>query len=240
MDIYVGNISTHLEEDDLRELFEPFGSVLSTRLIKSREFGQHKGFGFVKMHSAIDAARAIDDLNGRTYGGRNLVVHVAKSRSEQLGSSNEDGGYRPRRNYNNPDQDFNRSNYRDYNQGNYDYNREGYNDYNQSNGQDHYQNYNQDYNSRRNYRDYNQESQDYRKNQEFNRNEYNQAYRNYDSGERINHYTQAKRTQEDEFVKVKFDREEPPQEEDIPLKVIDEASFEKETTEDGFIKISFN
>lgn len=90
MDIYVGNLSTNVTEDDLKILFEAYGTVLATTLIRDRERGVNKGYGFVKMHNAIDAARAIDDMNGRIVSGRNLVVHVAKSRQEQSNFNREE------------------------------------------------------------------------------------------------------------------------------------------------------
>lgn len=77
MDIYIKNLHPNLEEEQLRVLFEPFGTVVSTTIVRDKETRLSKGYGFVKMHSAIEAQRAIDDMNGRTLGGKNLIVTEA-------------------------------------------------------------------------------------------------------------------------------------------------------------------
>jgi RNA recognition motif-containing protein len=77
MDIYIKNLHPNLEEEQLRVLFEPFGEVLSTTIVRDKETRLSKGYGFVKMFNAIDAQRAIDDMNGRLLGGKNLVVSEA-------------------------------------------------------------------------------------------------------------------------------------------------------------------
>ncbi len=77
MDIYIRNLHPNLEEEQLRVLFEPFGTVVSTTIVRDKETRLSKGFGFVKMHNAIEAQRAIDDMNGRTLGGKNLIVTEA-------------------------------------------------------------------------------------------------------------------------------------------------------------------
>ncbi len=83
MDLYVGNIHTSLEEDALRTLFSAFGPVVSSVVIKDRETGRSRGFGFVKMYNAADAERAIAELHGRIVAGRNLVVYESKPKEER-------------------------------------------------------------------------------------------------------------------------------------------------------------
>ena len=82
MNIYVGNLSYTMEENDVREVFEQHGAVDSVNLIMDRATGRKKGFGFVEM-SDEDGQKAIDSLNGTEVYGRNIVVNVAKPRGER-------------------------------------------------------------------------------------------------------------------------------------------------------------
>ena len=79
--IYVGNLSYSLSSNELEELFAQFGPVDSAKIIEDRESGRSKGFGFVEMQEEADAAAAIEELNGKEFGGRNMVVNEAKPRS---------------------------------------------------------------------------------------------------------------------------------------------------------------
>jgi RNA recognition motif-containing protein len=90
MNIYVGNLSTEVIEDDLRLAFEPFGQVESATIIKDRDSGQSKGFGFVEMSSKSEGQSAIDGLNGTELKGKTLNVNEARPRTESRGRS---GGY---------------------------------------------------------------------------------------------------------------------------------------------------
>ena len=83
MNIYVGNLSYNLTEDDLRALFAEFGDVTSAKLIMDRYTGQSKGFGFVEMSDDGAAQKAIDELNGRDVSGRSLTVNKARPREER-------------------------------------------------------------------------------------------------------------------------------------------------------------
>lgn len=78
--IYVGNLSFQTSENDIRELFGQIGVVESVDLIRDRETGRFKGFGFVEMSSA-DADKAIAQLNGKEYGGRQLTVNEARPKT---------------------------------------------------------------------------------------------------------------------------------------------------------------
>jgi len=88
--LYVGNLSNETTEENLRELFMQAGGVVSVALIKDRDSGQSKGFGFVEMSSQADAQKAISMFNGHTLGDRQLTVNVARPREERGG-----GGFRP-------------------------------------------------------------------------------------------------------------------------------------------------
>ncbi len=93
MNIYVGNLSYNLTEDDLRALFAEFGDVTSAKLIMDRYTGQSKGFGFVEMSDDGGAQKAIDELNGRDVSGRSLTVNQARPREERPRGGGGRGGY---------------------------------------------------------------------------------------------------------------------------------------------------
>ena len=98
MNIYVGNLSYTVTEDDLRQAFEAFGQVTSASIIKDKFSGQSKGFGFVEMPSKEEAQAAITALNGKEMKGRNLSVNEARPRTDdrrQGGGGGGGGGRRP-------------------------------------------------------------------------------------------------------------------------------------------------
>ncbi len=82
MNIYVGNLSDNVTEDDLKAVFSEFGEVDSINIIKDKFSGQSKGFGFVEMPNNSEADKAIEALNETELKGRNLKVTQAKPRSE--------------------------------------------------------------------------------------------------------------------------------------------------------------
>lgn len=81
MKLYVGNISFKSSEDDLRAAFEAYGTVSEVRIMTDRETGRSRGFGFVTMGSKEEGQAAIDALNGKPLGGRNLNVNEARPRT---------------------------------------------------------------------------------------------------------------------------------------------------------------
>ncbi len=83
MNIYVGNLSFDVTEDDFRELFVSFGEVESAAIIMDRYSGQPKGFGFVEMPNGDEAERAIQELNGKEFMERELTVNEARPRRER-------------------------------------------------------------------------------------------------------------------------------------------------------------
>lgn len=74
--IYVGNLPWSTSEEQLKQLFQEVGNVLSVKLINDRETGKPKGFGFVEMEDT-EAQAAIEKFNGSEYGGRTLKVNEA-------------------------------------------------------------------------------------------------------------------------------------------------------------------
>ena len=80
MRLYVGNLSYGTTEDDLRDLFSEFGEVASVAVIKDRETGRSKGFGFVEFSSDDEGSQAVEGTDGKEYQGRALKVNEARPR----------------------------------------------------------------------------------------------------------------------------------------------------------------
>ena len=91
MNIYVSNISWGLNSDDLRAIFEQHGQVSSANIIKDRETGKSRGFGFVEMDNDNEANSAIEALNGTEHNGKEIAVSVARPREDKPRSGG--GGY---------------------------------------------------------------------------------------------------------------------------------------------------
>jgi len=85
MKIYVGNLSSEVTEEELRQEFEAFGEVTSANVITDKYSGRPKGFGFVEMASKSEAETAIADLNGKTLKERTIVVNEARPRTDNRG-----------------------------------------------------------------------------------------------------------------------------------------------------------
>lgn len=83
MNIYVGNLSYGMSEDELRDAFGAFGQVSSVKILMDRETGRSRGFGFVEMPNQSEAETAIAQLNGKDVGGRALRINEARPK-EQL------------------------------------------------------------------------------------------------------------------------------------------------------------
>lgn len=82
MKMYVGNLSSNVTEDNLKEAFEVFGQLESVTLIKDKGTGDSRGFGFIEMPSKAEAQAAIDGLNGTDMQGKAVVVNEARPRRE--------------------------------------------------------------------------------------------------------------------------------------------------------------
>lgn len=79
--LFVGNLPFTTSSPDLEQLFNRYGSVSRAQVITDRDTGRSRGFGFVEMDSADEAQRAIDELDGSDFGGRQIKVNVARERS---------------------------------------------------------------------------------------------------------------------------------------------------------------
>ena len=98
MNIYVGNLASDVTEDDLREAFEKFGEVESSKVIMDRYSSASRGFGFIEMPSNSEADNAIKSLNGEDLKGKALKISEARPKSDKKrrgrGGFNRGGGGR--------------------------------------------------------------------------------------------------------------------------------------------------
>ena len=97
LNLYVGNLPFSAADDELRQLFEQYGQVESVNLITDRETGRPRGFGFVEMAEREGGERAIEELDGKDFGGRQLTVNEARPRAPRGGGGGGGGGGGPRR-----------------------------------------------------------------------------------------------------------------------------------------------
>ena len=89
--LYVGNLSFRTTSEELKDAFAAVGTVESASVIEDRDTGRSRGFAFVEMATPEEAAAAIEQFNGKDFGGRNLTVNEAKPREDRGGRG---GGYR--------------------------------------------------------------------------------------------------------------------------------------------------
>ena len=83
MNIYVGNLNYKVNEEDLKDIFEEYGAVSSSKIIMDKYSGRSKGFGFVTMDDSNEANKAIEELNGATLENRVMVVNEARPRTNR-------------------------------------------------------------------------------------------------------------------------------------------------------------
>lgn len=79
--LFVGSLPWAIDDQKLKETFEEHGNVVSAKVIKDRDTGRSRGFGFVEMEESADAKSAIEALNNSELEGRNIVVNEARSRN---------------------------------------------------------------------------------------------------------------------------------------------------------------
>src|SRR5688500_11441001 len=90
--LYVGNLNFRTTSDELREIFSQAGEVENATVVEDRDTGRSRGFGFVEMATAEGAAAAIEQFNGKEFGGRALTVNEARPRVERGGGYGGGGG----------------------------------------------------------------------------------------------------------------------------------------------------
>jgi RNA recognition motif-containing protein len=93
MNIYVSNLSFNVQDEDLKEIFTPFGEVTSAKIINDRETGRSRGFGFVEMSDDEAGKTAISQLNETDMDGRAMRVTEARPK-ENKGFGGGGGGYK--------------------------------------------------------------------------------------------------------------------------------------------------
>ena len=93
--LYVGGLAYSVTEQELEALFAEIGKVTSTAVIKDRDSGQSKGFGFVEMEDDAAAQNAIKELNGKDLSGRSITVNEARPQEDRRsGGGGSGGGFR--------------------------------------------------------------------------------------------------------------------------------------------------
>jgi RNA recognition motif-containing protein len=81
--LFVGSLSFNVNQDQLKELFESAGTVVSAVVITDRDTNRSKGFGFVEMETEQEATAAINSLNGKEVDGRTIIVNIAKPKEDR-------------------------------------------------------------------------------------------------------------------------------------------------------------
>ncbi len=95
MEIFIRNLATDVEEQDLRAVFEPFGTVESVTFVTDSSSGRRMGFGFVNMPVGDEAISAINALDGVEVKGRPLEFHASRTRFERRRRGNRRAQPRP-------------------------------------------------------------------------------------------------------------------------------------------------
>jgi RNA recognition motif-containing protein len=88
--MYVGNLPYTADSDSLIEIFGVYGTVVSSRVITDRDTGRSKGFGFVEMSTADEAASAIKELDNAEVNGRNIKVNLALPKEDKQRNNRRD------------------------------------------------------------------------------------------------------------------------------------------------------
>lgn len=97
MNIFIGSLPFAVRDEELKQIFEEYGTISSARVITDKFTGRSKGFGFVEMENDAEAKKAIEELNGAELSGRTIVVNEAKPREERPrtgGYERRDNGFR--------------------------------------------------------------------------------------------------------------------------------------------------
>lgn len=82
MNIYIGNLSSEVSEEDLKNLFSEYGNITSVKVIKDMYSGTSKGFGFIELSNQTEAQKAINYLNGKELKGKSIVVNEARPKND--------------------------------------------------------------------------------------------------------------------------------------------------------------
>lgn len=94
MNIYIGNLTSDVSDQELRDLFQKYGEVESAKVIKDRMTGESRGFGFVEMKVKAEAQTAMEELDGSELSGRHIIVNEARPRTQGRRNKGRGGGGR--------------------------------------------------------------------------------------------------------------------------------------------------
>jgi len=94
--LFVGNLAFSTQEPDLQQLFAQAGQIISVSLMMDKFTGKSRGFAFVEMGTAEEAAKAVEMFHGKPFEGRSLTVNVARPREERPEPRQGGYGERPR------------------------------------------------------------------------------------------------------------------------------------------------
>jgi len=97
--LYVGGLAYSVTEQELEAFFAEIGKVTSSAVIKDRDSGQSKGFGFIEMENDADAKKAIEELNGKDLKGRSIMVSEARPQEDRRSGGGGGGGGGFRKSY---------------------------------------------------------------------------------------------------------------------------------------------
>ncbi len=92
--LFIGSLSFNVNEDQLKDLFAAYGTVVSAAVIMDRDTNRSKGFAFVEMSTDQEAQASIDGLNGKEVDGRTIVVNIAKPKEDRGPRQSFGGGDR--------------------------------------------------------------------------------------------------------------------------------------------------
>ena len=90
--LFVGGLSWNTDDDGLRQAFESFGDITEAKVIKDRDTGRSRGFGFVTFSDASESSNALNEMNGTTLDGRTIKVDAAEEKSGGGGGRGGFGG----------------------------------------------------------------------------------------------------------------------------------------------------
>lgn len=96
MNIYIGNLAYDVNDSDLREAFEAYGTVQNAKVIKDKFSGESRGFGFVEMENKKEAEKAMTELDGKQLKGRYLIIKEARPQKSGGKRHRQSGGGRRR------------------------------------------------------------------------------------------------------------------------------------------------
>ncbi len=90
MNIYVGNLASEVNDEDLKNLFSGYGNIVSVKVIKDMYSGTSKGFGFVELSNQTEAQKAINELNSKELKGKTIVVNEARPKTDSRSGGGRD------------------------------------------------------------------------------------------------------------------------------------------------------